>query len=260
MRDIGGNHEHDIGHVGYLGLALEVMDRLARRMGGSDELRKDVLDRLTALAIKPGSGVSGEIVDALSAARVSASQAVATYIPEVARVLGRGWEEDRYTFAEVTIGAARLQELLHRFQGDLTADSVDGRTLSTALVVVPPGEQHTLGAMVVAMMLREKGVSVNIQFGPALSDLARLMASRRFDAALVSVANSDKAETAAKVVKTIKNLSKGRMLVAVGGPGCAQMHDALVSSGVDLITNDLEAVVSGFGLQKQEPDVSQAWG
>lgn len=260
MRDIGGNHEHGVGQAGYVSLALEAIDRLVRRMGEGDELRKDVLDQLTALTIRPGSEMTGAIVEALKAARISASQAVSLYIPEIARILGRGWEEDRYSFAEVTIGSARLQELLNRLHGDLTADSVDGRGSVAALVVVPPGEQHTLGALVVARLLREKGVSVNIQIGPALSDLSRLLASRRFDVALISVANTEKVETAAKVVRTIKNLSKGRIRVAAGGAGCAQMHDALVSSGVDLITDDLEAVVSGFGLQKQEPDVGRARG
>lgn len=260
MRDIGGNHEHDIGHAGYVGLALEVIDRLARRLGGGDDLRKDVLDRLTALTIQPGSGVVAAIVETLQADRISPTQAVAVCIPAIARILGRGWEEDRFSFAEVTIGGARLQELLHRMQGDLTADSIDARGSKAALVIVPPGEQHTLGALVVATLLRQQGVSVNIQIGPALSDLSRLMASRRFDVALISVANTDKVETAAKVVKTIKNLSKGRMRIAAGGAGCTQMREALVSSGVDLITDDLEAVVSGFGLQNVRADERQARG
>lgn len=260
MRDIGGNHEHDVGHAGYLGLALEVIDRLARRRGGREDLRMDVLDRLTALAIQPGSGAIDAIVETLQDARIPVSQAVAVYIPEVSRILGRGWEEDRFSFAEVTIGGARLQELLHRMQGDLTADSIDARGSKAALVIVPPGEQHTLGALVVATLLRQKGISVNIQIGPALSDLSRLMASRQFDVALISVANTDKAETAAKVVKTIKNLSKGRIRVAAGGAGCTGMREALVSSGVDLITDDLEAVVSGFGLQRLTADESQARG
>ncbi len=260
MRDIDGNRENDIGHVGYLSLALEVIDRLARRLGGVDELQRDVLDRLTALTIQPGSGAIGAIMDCLQAARIPSGQAVALYIPEIARALGRGWEEDRYSFAEVTIGGARLQELLHQLQGDLTADSADARGTKSVLVLVPPGEQHTLGALVVAMLLRQKGVSVSIRIGPAMSDLSRLLASRQFDAALISVANTGKVETAVKVIRTLKNLSKGRIRVAAGGAGCARMRDALVSSGADLISDDLDAVVSGFCLQKHEPDVSLARG
>lgn len=258
MRDIDGNSEQDIGHAGFVSLALEVIERLARRLDGVGELQTEVLDRLTSLSIQRGSGVIAAMLDSLQAARVPSEQAVSLYIPEIARVLGRGWEDDRYSFAEVTIGSARLQELLHHFQSDLTADSVDARASKSALVLVPPGEQHTLGALVVAMLLRQKGISVSIRIGPAMSDLSRLLGSRQYDAALVSVANTDKVETAVKIIRMVKTLSKGRIRVAAGGAGCARMRDALVSSGVDLISDDLEAVVSGFSLQEHAPDLRLA--
>lgn len=260
MRDIGGNQEHDIRQAGYFSFALEVIDRFARRIGGGEDLKRDVLERLTVLTIQSGSGAIEGLLRTLRSERITANQAITLYIPEIARVLGRGWEDDRFSFAEVTIGCARLQDLLHQLHGDLTADSSDGNGSKAVLVLVPAGEQHTLGALIVATELRQRGVSVNIQIGPALSDLSRLMASRHFDAVLVSVANTEKVDIAAKLIKTIKSITKGRMRVALGGPGTTQMPDALVSSEVDIITDNLELVVSTFALQRHEREAGLARG
>lgn len=260
MRDTGGNRGHDVGHAGYLGLALEVIERLARRHCGVAELQQDVLDRLIGLTISPGPAAAGEILGCLREARILPEQALTDYIPAIARALGRGWEEDEFSFAQVTIGSARLQGLLHHIQGDMRADSMAVGGSKAVLVVVPPGEQHTLGAMVLAALLRRRGISVSIQIAPALSDLSRLLATRQFDAALVSIASTEKVEIAAKTVKSLKNMSKGRLLVAAGGPGCVQMADALVSSGVDLITDDIDVVVANFGLQEPAAVVKLARG
>ncbi len=47
------------------------------------------------------------------------------YIPECARRLGRAWEEDRMSFAAVTLGVGRLQHLLHLLAQNATADGAD---------------------------------------------------------------------------------------------------------------------------------------
>ena len=251
MRDIGGNCGQDGGPAtAYLGLALEVIDRLARRLGGVGELDADVVDRIVALATTAGPRAGSDILDLLNVERIGCDKAADLYIPEAARAMGQAWMDDRLSFVQVTVGAARLQDLLHRIGAEQRADANNSASESAVLVVVPPGEQHTLGALVVTMALRRRGVSVNLQIAPAITDLGRIVSAHRFDGALVSVATTQGIESAAKLVKTLKYLTKGRLRVAVGGATCMDEQAALSLTGADLITNDTEVVISGFGLQE----------
>jgi MerR family transcriptional regulator, light-induced transcriptional regulator len=73
------------------------------------------------------------------------------YVPEVARRLGAAWCEDRTSFADVTVGTARLQGLLREIGPDWFSDARLGdRPPVCVLVVVSRDEFHTLGAMVLA--------------------------------------------------------------------------------------------------------------
>lgn len=249
MRDIGGSCEDGGGQLdGCFGLALEVIDRLARRRNGVGPLQTELVNRIMALAVSPEQGAVERMADAFRASRVPPDRIVDLYIPEVARAMGCAWEEDRLGFAQVTIGSSRLQDLLHRMNCEVNADSVDPGGTGAVLVVVPMGEQHTLGALVLAKALRRRGISVSIQIGPSLADLSRLLSVRQFDGAMISVSTTDRLEISAKLVKTLKHLTKGRLRVAVGGVACGEARSVMADTGADLVTNDLDVAISGFGL------------
>ncbi|MFD2173673.1 cobalamin B12-binding domain-containing protein [Rhodobacter lacus] len=250
MRDISFEVERANGSLdGFVGLALEAIGRLAaRRRDGVGELRTALVNRLVELATGPELGAMDLCLDDFRGAFVASEDIASKYVPAAARQIGLAWEADQLSFAQVTVGIARLQELLHSLQSDFTADSSNPANTSTVLVIVPPGEQHTLGALVVAMGLRRKGISVRLLFAPGLSDLSRLMSTNRFDAALITVGSMERVEISAKLVKTLSSLTKGRMRVAIGGAIVAQRAEALAKTGADLVTNDLSVVISEFAL------------
>ena len=250
MRDTRVEIEHgDACLDGFVGLALEAIGRLAaRRRDGVGELRTALVNRMVELATAPELGAMDLYLDEFRAAHVPAEEIASLYVPEAARQIGAAWETDRLGFAQVTVGISRLQELLHELQSEFTADQADPGNASTVLLIVPPGEQHTLGSLIVAMGLRRRGISVRMLFAPGLSDLSRLMATHRFDAALITVGSMDRVEISAKLVKTLSSLTKGRMRVAIGGAIVAQRAEALAKTGADLVTNDLSVVISEFAL------------
>lgn len=251
MRDISVELEHgSTGCLdGFVGLALEAIGRLvARRMNGVSELQAVLVNRMVELATGPELGAMDLLFDEFRVAHVSVDEMITQYIPEAARQVGAAWDADRIGFAQVTIAISRLQELVHAAQTLVTADSVDCANGATVLLIVPPGEQHTLGSLIVATELRRRGVSVRMLFAPGLSDLSRLMATTRFDAALITVGSMDRVEICAKLVKTLSSLTKGRMRVAVGGAIVSQRAEALARTGADLVTNDLSLVISEFSL------------
>jgi methylmalonyl-CoA mutase cobalamin-binding subunit len=254
MRDNGSGGDEGRGCSSvYVDLALEAIERLAaKRLVGVGVLRTAYLDRMLEVVVSHDPSPVEVMISEFRRAHIPSEQIADHYIPEAARRLGVDWLEDRASFAQVTIGAARLQDLLHAIQSDWTADSSDPVNQSAVLMIVPPAEQHTLGAMVAASMLRRRGISVCIRIAPGLSDLAALMANRRFDAAFVSVGGTDKVEMCVKLVKTLSQLGSGGLRIAVGGCVNDACEGPLSEVGADMVTNDVSAVVAAFGLVGRE--------
>lgn len=250
MRDISVELKHGRGCLdGFVNLALEAIGRLAaRHRHGVVELQSALVNRMVEVATGPEHGAMDRLLDEFRAALVPLEDVATLYVPEAARLIGAAWDTDRVSFSEVTIGMARLQGLIHELQSEFTADQVDPSNISTVLLIVPPGEQHTLGALIVAMGLRRRGVSVRVLFSPGLSDLSRLISTTRFDAALITVGCAERLEISTKLVKTLNSLTKGKMRVAIGGAAVSGREDELAKTGADLVTNDLEAVISEFAL------------
>jgi methylmalonyl-CoA mutase cobalamin-binding domain/chain len=179
---------------------------------------------------------------------VSAAAVADLYIPEVARRLGAAWEADCLSFAGVTMGVARLQAILREIGSAWAADRQGGVDGGMVLLVLPQGEQHTLGAMVLAGQLRRMGVSVAMKISPTPAEIADFVAERTFDGALVSVASKDRLETCRKLVKTLKESSKGALKVAVGGAILDADEDVRRSIGADMVTNDITRALKMMGV------------
>lgn len=241
----GATLRADAALTGVSQFAAEVVARLVARDPGEDTgPREDVLQRFMAAIASTDPLAFEELKPELKRARITAALLADVYIPEVARRLGQAWMDDCASFAEVTMGVARMQAILREIGSAWIADAsgqVDGPTL---LVVLPIGEQHTLGAMVLAGQLRRLGVSVSMQIAPSVADLGAYVAARRFDGAMISVAGDGALETCAKLIKIIKSSSVTPIKVAVGGALLETGNDLLQLTGADVVTNDIEYALS----------------
>lgn len=231
--------------------AVEVVARLVSRDGAAvPGLRDSLVCRIMDAVRSSDPAAVEALKPELKRARISAATLADIYIPEVARRLGQGWEDDNISFAEVTMGVARLQAILREIGATWVADDSATESTATVLMVLPSGEQHTLGALCVAGWLRRRGVSVCLRIAPSMSDLADLLTSRNFDGAMISIACDDKVEACARLVKALKEFSKNDLRVAVGGAIASFAEGALRDTGADIVTNDLAAAVLALD-QKQ---------
>ena len=229
--------------------AAEVVTRLVGRGAASAvTLREPLLARFYA-AVRSHDPMAFEAFKPdLRRARVSFEVLADVYIPEVARRLGQDWEADRVSFAEVTIGTARLQAILRDIGANWQADGRIGQGRASILLVVPTGEQHSLGALVAAGWLRRKGISVCLRMGLQPAEAGDLLAARRFDAAMISVACHERLELCTKLVKTLKDASQNTLRVAVGGAIVGQGGELATIPEADIVTNDLSEAVEVLGL------------
>jgi methanogenic corrinoid protein MtbC1 len=181
------------------------------------------------------------------------------YLPGAARKFGCDWLDDALSFAEVTIGTARLQGALRRVTAVLPVPGLDDPGApdpGLALLVLPEGEQHGFGVQVLAAQLRRRGLRVCLQLGQTAETLHRSVQEGQFDLAMISVGSEAGLASAAAAVQAVRTGSRGSLPVAVGGAALAVRADLCRALGADIATGDANealafarAVVAETGAQ-----------
>lgn len=243
MRDSQHGGHSERGSDELSALARTVVARLAAR---SDRPVRQPDPAFLAALVRAFSGSDEGLFEALRPdlrrARISDTDLVDLYFPAVARQLGCNWADDSAGFAEVSIGMARLQALVHQIGRDwassMVGTAVGASTLAEVLVILPEGEQHSFGVQVLTGQLRRQGVSVHQQLAARPETLRKLVHERHYDCALVSVSCEERLETCRKVVKSLKEGSNGRLWVAVGGAVLERPVDVQALTRADIATND----------------------
>jgi len=107
-----------------------------------------------------------------------------------ARHLGLMWEEDYCNFTQVTVGVARMHQLLHMFSPCFCAHHADEPGgARTALIVPMPGEQHTFGHLMVVEFFRREGWNVWSGAPGTESEVVDIVSQQHFDLVGISIAS-----------------------------------------------------------------------
>lgn len=218
-------------------LASRVISLLSDRTGGDGQgVRTFVLDHLYRAILNRGAFDPLDMMEQLRGHRLSCDAVIDLYVPQAAARLGRDWMSDRISFANVTIGALRLQALLGeataRFEFNLGPDHGQVR----AMVIVPRGEQHFLGASVLTAQLRRMGCNVVMSFDESLGMLGAKLPAENPDLVLITCACSETVESVAKTVQTIRNACRSAPPILLGGAIASGNHDLIERTGVDKVT------------------------
>ena len=236
--------------------ASDVVARLVKgEFSMTAPLRDDLIERLMHAVVNSDLTDFEALKPELRRARISPTMFSDRYLPEIARRLGKAWEDDTMTFAEVTMGSSRLQAILRQIGAGWSADngSADDAGLSTVLLIVPQGQQHTLGAFVLLGQLRRKSISVCLRVGPTEGDLRALLAVRRFDAAMVSLALPEELEATCAMITALKQMTAGQLPIALGGAALVNFPVAITASEADIVTNDVTLAIKMLGLTQAIP-------
>lgn len=178
---------------------------------------------------------------------VSAEDIIESIVPDTARYLGELWAHDKLSFADVTIGAARLQETV-RTIGDrsLTPDPAQERP--SILLIVPRVEQHTLGIFVLAEQFRRVGVLVHLTLGNNPAEIVRLTRKHRFAMVGISASSRRTLASVRDLVKTIRGGILSVTPIVIGGPVTSLDVDIKALTGADHVTSDVEEALSLCGI------------
>ncbi|MEP4199425.1 MAG: cobalamin-dependent protein [Aliishimia sp.] len=198
----------------------------------------DLLNKLYSAAIRQDQAHFLQTFQELRRAGCSNDFLAFDLIPDVARRLGASWVDDVISFADVTIGCARLQSALRQLPDDVPmyVDTCNG-VEQNCLIAVPIGAQHTMGAMVLAKQLRQARQRVVVDLTAHETTLSQLARQHDFDVVLISATCAENPAEVQALIEICRVLW-GACKVIVGGSFCDLNGDVLCTVHADHFTND----------------------
>ncbi|MBV2358913.1 cobalamin-dependent protein [Thalassococcus sp. CAU 1522] len=150
------------------GIAREAVRRLAERdsrLGGTDPEHPVAADIATLVAalINRDQARARVKMQWLQAQGLTLDVLYGRYLAPAAALLGQMWEQDRLSFAEVTMGAGRIFELVRMLRDALPPTRITRN--APVLFATVPGEQHGIGIEMAAELFRQHGWDVRLMIG-----------------------------------------------------------------------------------------------
>jgi MerR family transcriptional regulator, light-induced transcriptional regulator len=181
------------------------------------------------------------VVQGLLAAGCPVTRLYVDLLAPTARTLGELWEDDQCDFTDVTVGVGRLQQLLRELSPAFGAEIdhlQDGRRI---LLLPAPGEQHTLGASMVAEFFRRAGWDVVGGVSGSGLDPVQAVQSEWFDILGLSAGSHARVDWLRDCVAGARRASLNRGLgVLLGGPLFVVDPGAGALVGCDAVVTDGE--------------------
>lgn len=205
--------------------------RLIEALGDPDRLSVD--QRLSDML---ASGITREVI-------------ADVYVPFVARAMGDAWCEDEMSFAEVTIGVARLQGLLRKLGPEWRADYCARAHAPSVLIITQRDEFHTLGAMILSGKLRRLGVSTQLCVGIRPNEVGDRIRKVGFDMVMVSAAKGEGLDSIRRLVDAAKRSVDPAPFVVLGGSVLDTDLDIRRITGADAATCDPSEALELCGLK-----------
>ena len=217
-----------------------------KTMEPTDVISVDDSDAFAEMILTRGFSDIMDRVQSLIDRGVSLQRIYLDVLSPVARRLGELWEQDRCTFTDVTLGLARLQQVL-REVGRRSGESMKRAIPKARIYLVPaPGEQHTFGLSMVEEYFLHAGWETAIEHVHATQTVLQTVARQRLDVIGFSVGCEEFFNPLLDLVQRVRKSALNReMLVMVGGKFITD-HPEIASQvkGITFISDGVAAVES----------------
>lgn len=174
-----------------------------------------------------------------------------------ARLIGELWSSDEWTFAEVTMGVARLQMLVRAFGSTPNARDVASDQQRVAVFAEVPGEQHTFGLTLVEEFFRRAGWEV---IREPSGGLEARVAARSITMVGLTVSELNLLDSLTDLIRSVRAASINPDLLVMVGGQCFHHDPELVQSvGADVSAIDARrAVEAARTLLEQRAKIDEA--
>jgi MerR family transcriptional regulator, light-induced transcriptional regulator len=195
-----------------------------------------------------------EILDVYLAKGIAVETIYIQLLAPAARILGTYWEDDSLDFVAVTMGLWRIQEVLRELTVRVPPKSRQTYGHRSALFAPMPGEQHSLGTLMVSECFQRAGWETEVLIEPTQSEFTSKFADCHFDLIGLTVSCDSSTAALGNLVKTIKVVScNPRIRIMLGGAAINSRPELVADCGADGTASDaVQAVVVADSLVPQK--------
>ena len=177
------------------------------------------VEALVRLLRQAEDGAAAHYVRTLHGAGAPLDRLYLELLAPAARRLGALWESDESDFVEVTVGLDRLQRLLRELSRLFLAPSPASNATGTVLLTCVPGEQHTLGLVMVGEFLLRDGWRVIVGTPWTDDDLVGMVRAEWCDIIGYSVGSAQRLPALRRDIRRLIGASRNpQVQFMVGGP------------------------------------------
>ncbi len=219
----------------------------------SKMLDEEEVDQLTNLLLDTEEGSFELAITVLKTHGAPIDYIVLDLIPAIARKLGKQWEDDSLSFADVSIGVNRLERVIHKLDYLFQANQLDRQQNKAIFITGFPGSQHSLGTLIFANFLIYSGWQVHRPNQVNIDSIVYGVSSKDLQAIAISVSTSEQLEELPSLIDLLRQKSKNpNIVVLIGGPLYNKLPEAF-----DHIQAEVKAFSPEESVQKLEQHLSQ---
>jgi methanogenic corrinoid protein MtbC1 len=212
---------------------------------------------LASLSVDDDPNALCDAIEQLQRQGIGAEAIQFDWLAGAAHELGRRWDEDECSFADVTVGMVRMQCAMRRLYQPMPGAQTGAQAQATPriLLLLAPGEQHGFGLTLVAEAFRRAAWDVScVHDARSLSPTA-WVAQTAFDMVGISVGSTPRIQGLRALCAALRRRScRPDMGLMLGGPYFATLpHPADPQDwGVDAVLADgRDAVATASRLRAQ---------
>lgn len=184
-----------------------------------NELGDEEIDRITQLLLSTEDGAFDLAITVLKTHGVSINYIVLDLIPTIARRLGKQWEDDTLSFAEVSIGTNKLERVIHKLDYLFQVTQLEKRGDQSILISNFPESQHSLGTLILSNYFVHSGWRVYRPENNSLKSISQGLESNNHDAIALSISCEEQLELLPSTISFLREKSKNpKIIVLIGGP------------------------------------------
>jgi methanogenic corrinoid protein MtbC1 len=187
-------------------------------MAVARELSEPDVDGFVAAVRSPDDARAVQFVREVLADGATVEAVYLDLFAPAARRLGQLWECDECDFVEVTVSLGRMQRLLRDLSQVFLADATRREPVGSVLLTCIPGEQHTLGIIMVGEFLLRDGWRVLVGAPWSESDLLTMVRAEWYDVIGFSVGSESRLPLLKRDIRRLKSASRNpQVQFMVGG-------------------------------------------
>lgn len=207
-------------------LAREVLKRMEQRdiKGLIQAPDHEDIEQLCFALLSDDPQAGAQFVQDLRSDGASIEAAYLKYLAGAARMLGEWWESSRVSFAEVTIGTARMYAIMRALRNQFSDHYTSPDRYAVFASV--PGETHLLGVRMAADLFRKDGWDIDLMIDKKHDELVEEISQSQALIVGISAGGVHSVEALSKLVIALR-ISTPKVHVFISGKITDEAKDAI---------------------------------